>query len=227
MKKIIFIFIVLFAQFAHAYDFEKGFNPEIKIDCPATPNIEPDTISFGEINKSNNLIRKAGAARRAQGHYVRIHGKIVDANCAPVQGAVVKIWQADHAGKYEHQYQLKSEWDVRDESYDKYFAYSGTARTDNLGHFSFVTILPGIDEVATAPHINFSVTHDDFEQLNTRMYFNKHPRNDIDSTLKELTPEQRNMLKAKGQKLDPTGNLEGRIYTFEIALPGLNKHVGY
>lgn len=225
---VFFLLVVLVhTRAAHSADLDAKFDPEIRLDCEATPTVDPSHMLMGRAKKSNNLIRKAGSARRANGQYIRIFGQVVDEDCTPVPNAIIMIWQADSAGKYEQEYTLKSQWDVRDKSYDKYFAYSGVAQTNNTGEFSFVTILPGIKTEGQAPHINMSIYHEGFEEINTMMFFNKHPRNRIDEKLTKIPQEKRELLIAKGRKLDPTGGVEGRIYTFNITMNGINKYKGY
>jgi protocatechuate 3,4-dioxygenase beta subunit len=196
------------------------------MDCVVTPSLYPDNIPIKKIKKGNNLMRKPGAARRANGQYVEIIGKVVDEDCVPISDAEVQIWQADASGKYEDDYTLKSEWDVLDKGYDKNFGYSGAAQTNNLGEFSFLTILPNMKN-DLAPHINFYVRHPDFRQAATMMFFDKHPKNDSDKNLKTLKSDERQLLIANGRKLDPKDQFEGRVYGFMITLGGMNKYRRY
>ncbi len=206
---------------------ESNSDSQMSLDCIVTPTIYPDHTSDAKIKESNNLIRKQGMVRRANGQYIRIIGKIVDEDCIPVANALVKIWQTDTAGKYEDDYKLESEWDVRDESYDKNFGYSGTAHTNNLGEFAFLSVLPIMTKDNMAPHINMKITHDDFKEISTMMFFDKHPKNNADKNLNRLKEEERELLLAKGVKIDPSNQVEGRVYRFMITLPGINKYEIY
>ena len=206
---------------------EAPFNDEIALDCTVTPDVNPDHISLKEIGKSSNLIRKAGAARRANGQYIQVKGKVVDEDCLPISNATIKIWQADSTGKYAEEYELKSEWDVRDKNFDANFAYSGTAHTNNLGDFYFLTVLPAASKPDIAPHINLTIKHDDFQEKTTMMFFNKHPKNSNDINLNNIEKDKRRLLIAKGNKLDPSGNTGGREYVFQITLEGENKYRRY
>jgi len=249
MKKIITTIIILFTTFSNCYAssdeifepdgiipslrpinptiVEKMFNSQLSLDCMATPQITPSSINLDKIHLSNNLIRKQGAARRARGHYIQVIGKIVDEDCVPISNAAVQIWQTDSAGKYERQYKLASQWDQMDPDFDPNFNYSGTAQTNNLGHFAFLTILPISNEENTAPHINMTIKHPDFEPLTTIMYFNKHPRNEFDRKLKEISDDERELVTAKGTPLDPQNISEGRLYRHLITLEGINKYRRY
>lgn len=197
---------------------------ELLMDCKTTPSIYPDNIPKQKIGKSNNLMRKAGSARRANGQYIEIIGKVVDEDCVPIPDVEVQIWQADSAGKYLDDYAKKTEWDVVPESYDRNFAYSGAAQTNNLGEFSFITILPASNDPEIAPHINFFVRHPDFREVATMMFFDKHPKNDTDKNLIKLKGDAHDAVIATSQKLDPTGKTEGRQYMFIMTLEGISKY---
>lgn len=191
--------------------------------CKVTPAIDPTFIPLKAIKKSSNLLRKAGSPERARGRYIQFRGRVVGEDCVPVSNAVVQIWQADSAGKYDANYEMSSEWDVADEDYDPNFAYTGTAQTNNAGEFMFLTILPGVID-GRAPHINMSVNQSDFEDVITKIFFEKHPRNGEDPDFKELSPVKQQLVSAHGQELDPGGKLEGRVYNVTITLRGIHKY---
>lgn len=192
--------------------------------CDGTPDIIPSHLNIKPIKMSNNLQRKEGSARHARGNYIRIRGKVVDEDCLPISNAIIKIWQADDAGKYLEQYDTKSEWQPKDPDYDPNFGYSGTAQTNNLGEFNFLTILPGYTDKDHAPHINVSISNEDFQDIGTRIYFNQHPRNINDPELKALAPDVRKLVIARGKILDQNNQYEGRVYDIVITLRGLNKY---
>ncbi len=198
-----------------------------KMSCIVTPTIPTDNIPLKIINKSNNLVRKPGAARKAMGQYIKIAGKIVDEDCLPISNAVIQIWQADNAGKYLDEYDLKTEWNVQDKRYDKHFRYSGTAQTNNLGEYGFITILPGLTDDTSAPHINLNIRHSDFAELSTRIFFNKHPRNAKDFYLNKVESGKKTLVTAQGHKLDQQNRFEGRVYDLDVTLEGINKYRQY
>ena len=199
----------------------------LKLSCDTTPAIRLSHVPLTPIKKSNNLIRKPGSAVRAEGQYIIISGQVVDRDCLPVSDAVINIWQTDTNGKYIEAYRTTGDWDVRDNDYDKNFAYSGSTQTNNLGEYNFITILPtpAVDELA--PHINIHVKHPDFADLKTRIYFNRHPLNKADRDLKELDEEQKKLVIAKGKAIDPMEASKGRIYNYDITLEGINKFRRY
>lgn len=197
--------------------------------CQVTPTIEPSIVSKKPIHKNGNLLRKEGAVKRAMGQYMQLKGKVVDEQCTPIANAVIEIWQADNAGNYEDEYDLTSPWDVKDPNYDKNFAYSGTVQSNNVGEFSLLTILPGINEnrKEEAPHLNIRVVHPDFSELQTRIYFDKHPKNIEDASLAKLSDSQRKNVTAIGKAIDPTHKLEGRIFYHRLVMQGIDPHREY
>jgi protocatechuate 3,4-dioxygenase beta subunit len=200
---------------------------DFPLECVVTPSLKPDHIPLKSIKKANNLLRKPGSARRANGQYVQIVGHVVDEDCLPIPDVEVQIWQTDSAGKYEDDYDTNSEWEPVSKTYDKNFGYSGAAQTNNLGEFSFITILPAMYNKDLAPHINFYVRHPEYKEIATMMFFGKHPRNDIDKNLKTLTPDERDVLISNGRRIDPQDMLDGRVYDFLITMQGVSKHKRY
>lgn len=198
--------------------------------CKPTPTLDPSYVPEDSINKNGNLMRKPGAVERARGQYVHITGHVVDEQCVPIPNAVIQIWQHDDQGKGLNDYITKTVWDTRDPDYDKNFAYTGTAQTDNNGKFSLLTIFPGVkeeDEIS-APHINIKVLHSDFKTLKTRMYFAKHPRNESDNILASLNidyskkqPDIRGRVIAQGKPIDKNNHANGREYELNLVLDGI------
>lgn len=189
--------------------------------CEATPQISIERKTMIPAKYTNNLRRKSGNVHQANGEYLAIVGRVLDINCVPIVGAVVKIYQADSSGKYEDEYLTKGVWQQRDKSYDNNFNYSGQVTTDNLGRFSFLTILPGAKE-DTAPHIDFAVSHQDFKKITTRMYFENHPNNSSDQNLKKIPADKQKQVIASGAPIDPTRHYDGRLYRFDIVLDGIS-----
>ena len=97
--------------------------------CQMTPAIWAD-FPPPNFATSNNLRKKSGSYKFANGNFINITGKVFDQNCTPVTGAVVRIWQANAYGVFEDDNKV---FDNKDEN----FAGSGTAITDNLGEYAF------------------------------------------------------------------------------------------
>ena len=89
---------------------------------------------------SKALIREGWndlAARGASGQPLVIAGRVLDGEGAPVPDALLEIWQANAAGRYDHPD------DTRDTPLDPHFRGFGRAGTDEQGRFRFRTIKPG------------------------------------------------------------------------------------
>jgi protocatechuate 3,4-dioxygenase alpha subunit len=106
----------------------------------------------------------------ALGARIRIVGRVLDGDGAPVPDALLEIWQANAAGKYAHPA------DDQDKPIDPNFRGFGRACTDDEGRYAFSTVLPGPvpgpANVSQAPHLNVSIfARGLLCRLVTRIYF--------------------------------------------------------
>jgi protocatechuate 3,4-dioxygenase alpha subunit len=155
----------------------------------------------------------------ATGHpsAVRIEGTVYDGAGDPVPDAMVEIWQANQAGRYD---------DPTDEREDLPLdpkTFSGFGRSDTVegGNFSFVTVkpgpVPGPDGRAQAPHVMVSVfARGLLKRLVTRVYFpDEIDANSSDPVLCSIEdPKLRDSLIAR----EDTG-----VLRFDIHLQGENQ----
>jgi protocatechuate 3,4-dioxygenase alpha subunit len=116
---------------------------------PATPSqtVGP-FFSFGLCRHPQNEVASPGD----EGAFV-LEGRVLDGNGAPVDDAMVELWQADPSGAYRGDF--------------------GWARcgTDRAGRFSFVTVKPGSVE-DQAPHLVLVVfMRGLLKPVLTRVYF--------------------------------------------------------
>lgn len=145
----------------------------------------------------------------AIGAIIRIEGRVLDGEDAPVPDAMIEIWQADGAGRYPS-------------SADKTgFGGFGRAGTDAQGRFAFATIkpgpVPGPDGAMQAPHIAVSVfARGLLTRLVTRIYFPDEPDNDEDPILARVPQERRGTLVARAGE---------DAYLFDIRLQGRDETV--
>jgi protocatechuate 3,4-dioxygenase alpha subunit len=114
-----------------------------------------------------------------------IAGQVRDGDGAPVPDALLEIWQANAAGRYDHPD------DPRDAALDPHFRGFGRAGTDEQGRFRFRTIkpgpVPGLGTSMQAPHINVSVfARGLLKRLVTRIYFPTEPLNAQDPVLNAI-----------------------------------------
>lgn len=188
----------------------------------ATPEAKiKENITKPEIfHNTNNLIKKTGSFEFADGEILYVEGIVTDAFGVPVTGAVVKIWQANSAGKYHNLLESDSEY------IDPNFNMSGTAVTNNLGEYMFITVFPGFYE-ERAPHINMSVAHSEIGEVETAVYFEKHAMNDKDIYYLAYTPEEREMVTCVVNNYDNNDLSKGKICSFDVTLNGVHKYKTY
>ena len=90
------------------------------------------------------------------GERIHVVGRVLDGAGAPVGDAMIEIWQANAAGRYNHPADDRD--GQPDSEIDPYFNGFGRCGTDDDGCFDFVTIKPGSHGDDDAPHINVCVS---------------------------------------------------------------------
>jgi protocatechuate 3,4-dioxygenase, beta subunit len=118
----------------------------------------------------------AGHAGEPIGERIIVTGRVLDAAGKPVAGQLVEVWQANAAGRYNH------ELDQHSAPIDPNFTGVGRCLTEPDGTYRFLTIKPGPypwrnHRNAWRPaHIHFSIFGIAFTQrLVTQMYFPADP----------------------------------------------------
>jgi len=149
----------------------------------------------------------------AAGERIRIEGRVVDGDGAPMPDALIEIWQADSQGRYAH---------PRDERAKTNSTFKGFGRvgTNADGEYRFDTIkpgaVPGSNGAQQAPHILVAfyarglLTH-----MYTRIYFSDEKANDSDPILALVPVDRRATLIAKKE----AGGGEA-VYRFDIRVQG-------
>jgi protocatechuate 3,4-dioxygenase, alpha subunit len=127
------------------------------------------------------------------GERVRLKCRVLDAHGAPLNDAMIEIWQADHNGHYNH----PDAPEPRSQ-----FRGFGRAATDESGVCEFETIrpggVPGPDNSSQAPHLNVAVfARGILLQLHTRIYFPGDPANEADPVLALVPADRRETLMAR------------------------------
>ena len=117
-----------------------------------------------------------GGVGQALGERIVVAGRVLDEDGRPVRHAMVEVWQANAAGRYDHP------GDTHDAPLDANFAGQGRVFTNEDGWYRFVTIKPGAypwrnHHNAWRPnHIHFSLFGAGLAQrLITQMYFPGDP----------------------------------------------------
>ena len=125
---------------------------------------------------SNNLINEI-----PKGDFVEITGRVTQADGKPLDNAVLEIWQANPAGRFD----------------DPAFLGWGRAATGADGVYSFCTLMPGALE-GRAPHVNFLILFSGLmRQLQTVMFFDGESANAADPVLLAVPAARRSLLVAR------------------------------
>ena len=161
-------------------------------------------------------------ARGANGERIAIEGRVLDGEGAPVSDAMLELWQANAAGRYDHPE------DRQEKPLDPNFHGFGRTPTDDEGRFRFSTIkpgpVPGRGDSVQAPHINLTVfARGLLKQLVTRIYFPDEPLNAGDPLLKAVPAERRATLIATATGQGTGG--AGRVLHFDVILQGATETV--
>ncbi len=134
------------------------------------PVFGEDAVSDGDADLT------LGHTGEPLGERIVVSGQLLDNDGRPIRGALVEVWQANAAGRYQHRN------DVHPAPLDPNFTGCGRTLTDDDGHYRFTTIKPGAYPWQNHPnawrpaHIHFSVFGRAFTQrLVTQMYFPGDP----------------------------------------------------
>ena len=142
-----------------------------------------------QLDKDNDLTRVKGLGGKPLGEVIYLRGSIQDAQCRPLGGAHIEIWQACASGRYNHPS------DTNTAAIDPNFQYWGQAMTREDGSFLFKTILPGAYPAASdwqrPPHIHVRVSKLGYHELITQLYFAGDPLNDVDKILRSIPRRDR------------------------------------
>ena len=151
------------------------------------------------------------AGPHAKGERVWITFRVLDGDGAPVNDAMLEIWQADSNGKYNHPD------DPQSKQLDPGWIGFGRLGTGEDGCCVLATIKPGrvSNGTSQAPHLAVAVfARGMLKQVYTRVYFAGDAANDEDPILQLVPPDRRHTLMAQP---DPAG--PGH-WTFDVRLQG-------
>ncbi len=151
----------------------------------------------------------------ATGEKIRIEGRITDGDGAPINDAMLEIWQADGQGRYA------SPADKRARPNTQFKGFGRSATTKD-GEFGFSTVkpgaVPGPKGAMQAPHIVVAIfSRGMLRQVYTRIYFADEAANASDPILALVPADRRDTLIAKKQAVG--------AYRFDIRVQGENESV--
>jgi protocatechuate 3,4-dioxygenase alpha subunit len=190
---------------------------------PATPGLAPSqTVGpfFLDCLLRPDARRNVLVQPETRGERVRIEGRVLDGDGAPIPDAMVEVWQANAAGRYRHPADTREAIPL-----DPSFIGFGRSGTDEDGRYWFETIRPGpVPFDAShmqAPHLNVMVfARGLLNHLATRLYFADEPANATDPVLALVPAERRETLLARRQ--DAAGIA---LYRLDLILQGAGETV--
>lgn len=154
--------------------------------------------------------------KSTKGERIKVEGRILDGDGKPLRAAMLEIWQANAAGRYNAPQDARN-----DVKLDKKFTGFGRVSAGNRGKFEFETIKPGAvpssGNAPQAPHINLTLFAAAIHShLYTRLYFSDEAdANDIDPVLSFVGEKRRITLIAKRKNTK-----DGPVYRFDVKLGG-------
>jgi protocatechuate 3,4-dioxygenase, alpha subunit len=169
-------------------------------------------------NNFGNVLANAST----RGERITIEGRVLDGTGTPVRDAMLEIWQANAAGRYNHPA------DTQGKPLDTEFrGWGRTGAHFETGIYSFDTIKPGVvagrHTRVMAPHINVWIVSRGINiGLHTRLYFSDEDEANAKDPVLNLIEqgERRNTLIARRTMRD--GKV---VYQFDIVLQGENETV--
>jgi len=169
-------------------EFRHPARPLLKIPQTVTELSGPQ-FSETHFPPTDNIAVNAG--KEALGERIIVEGHVRDEDGRPVAHTMVEIWQANAAGRYNH------ERDQHDAPLDPDFKGIGRVFTDEAGAYRFITIKPGAypwgnHANAWRPnHIHFSLFGPGYAtRLITQMYFPGDPLLPLDPIFLAIADEQ-------------------------------------
>lgn len=223
-------------MYAHAQALDLT-DRQVKERCAQTPALGAGNYpGFSSMPTSNNLAMPPGKSVMAEGQPVYFYARLFDRDCVPVSEAKVELWQADPQGR--HRFATKAALATPDAT----FAGGGRTTTTNLGEFAFITLYPGPYEytitkkrddgttykevIKRAPHFKMKISHPDYPDYQTSLYFQGDNRNATDHVLKKQSAA------VKARVLMPVTPREGDFnhglqVHYDIVLPGKDPWRGF
>lgn len=156
------------------------------------------------------------------GDRIRIEGRVWDGDRKPIEDALIELWQANDAGRYNHPTDDRDDIDL-----DPAFTGFGRCATGfGDGSYSFLTIMPGSvpgpNGMLQAPHLNLTIqARGMLNPTYTRVYFPEEASaNATDAVLRIVPADRRYTLMAE---LVEDGALP--TYRFDIRYQGADETV--
>ena len=160
-------------------------------------------------------------AAQPLGERIIVAGRVLDEDGHPVRHTLIELWQANAAGRYQHQN------DNHDAPLDPNFTGNGRTMTDDQGRYRFVTIRPGAYPWRNHPnawrpaHIHFSLFGHAFAtRLVTQMYFPGDPLLALDPIYNSVPDDKARQRMVSCFELELTEPEFALGFRFDIVLRG-------
>ena len=154
----------------------------------------------------------------ASGEKILIEGRVTDGDGAPINDAMIEIWQADSQGRYANPRDDRARPNTE-------FKGFGRSATNKDGIYGFATVkpgpVPGPNHKPQAPHIVVCIfSRGMLRQVYTRLYFSDEKVNDADPILALVPAERRGTLIAHKEMRGAAA-----VYRFDIRVQGKDETV--
>jgi protocatechuate 3,4-dioxygenase, alpha subunit len=169
------------------------------MDLVPTPSQTVGPFFQIELTTDEHSVRSI-TGPKTKGERAWITFRVLDGDGAPVDDAMLEIWQADSTGKYNHPD------DPRPGIPDEGWIGFGRLPTGEDGSCVLETIKPGCVRYNNiqAPHLTLAVyARGMLKQLHTRVYFAGDAANEGDPVLSFVPAERRDTLMAKPDSAHP------------------------
>ena len=181
------------------------------------PYYPPQAQIDALLDKDNDLTQVKGKPSRATGQVIYISGRVRDAQCRPIEGAFVEIWQASANGRYNHPRDRFNPAPL-----DPHFQYWGNALTDQEGRYLFKTIIPGRYQAGPGwirpSHVHFKIRRRDRQGLTTQMYFAGDPYHETDYILNDVPAAERSRVVVQLEEPGREFERGSKVCRFDLTL---------
>src|SRR5919106_581968 len=181
------------------------------------PSFGPEAVQPPD----SDLTRNAATGAEAMGERLIIVGRVMDEDGRPVPNTLIEIWQANAAGRYQH------EIDQHNAPLDPNFIGAGRCLTNDKGEYRFLTIKPGAYPWLNHPnawrpaHIHLSLFGPSFvTRLVTQMFFPGDPLIPLDPILNSIPTKSGRQRLISSYAHDVTEPEYALGYRFDIVLRG-------
>jgi protocatechuate 3,4-dioxygenase alpha subunit len=206
----------------------KGQTPSQTVGPYFAYGLTPEQYGYPSLTSIASPKALGGDLRTAdvQGTPIRIEGGVFDGSGAPVDDAMIEIWQADPEGRYAHPADTRSGNIAFPNISFRGFGRCGTG-TDPEKRFVFDSVKPGAVDAAQAPHVNVIVfMRGLLSHLYTRLYFaDEEAANAKDPVLLSVPAERRDTLIATVKEPGAEERDGATVYRFDIHMQGARETV--